>query len=302
MTLKKLHRIYFGFDGKPDVFSAYLRTWERELPEFEICHWNATNLPLQANDYTRHLYAERDAVFLSDYFRWWVLREHGGVYLDADIEVTNGRGFAQLVSELEATTQFEAFIGVDERQGGWYTAHSVASKPGSSLASYMCEVYENLGHLRVWRKKALYLWAPQLTASYFANKGHIVDGMGATAFLDKPVVAAGVKIYPQQYFSPLAPTGNREKPFVLSAYTEDTVLCHHFACTWHEAGSIYRDHAQEKGGGAGVMLKDILKDGQAETHESFIDWLRRILPTPIKRAIRALRRFANMFLAKENSL
>ncbi len=294
MNLKKLHRIYFGFDGKPDAFSGYLETWKRELPDFEICRWDASNLPMDANDYTRTLYAERDHAFLTDYFRWWVLREHGGVYLDADVEVVNGRGFSQIVSELEEATSFDAFIGIDERQGGWYTAHSMASKPHSAIADFMCGVYANLGPLRVWRKKALYLWAPQLTALYFAHSGHIVDGMGATAYLDTPIVAARVKIYPQEYFSPLAPTGNPEKPFVLSACTENTMLCHHFACTWHDASSIYKSYAEQRGGSAGTMLRDIQQSLAAEParQESLEDVLRRVLPLPVKRALKPLVRLA----------
>lgn len=286
MTLKKLHRIYFGFDGKPDMFSAYLETWRRELPDFEIVHWNADNLPMEANDYTRHLYAERDHAFLTDYFRWWVLREHGGVYFDADIEVVNGPKFLELVEELEASQAFDAFIGIDERSGGWYTAHSMASKRGGEMASFMCEVYEGLGHLRVWRKKALYLWAPQLAAAYFASKGHCVDGMGTTAHLNSPTVVANVKIYPQDWFSPLAPTGRPGKPFALNAYTGNTVLCHHFACTWHGSDSIYAKHARTSGGGAGMMLKDIAA-GAAAT-ETLQDRLRRSLPRPVKQAIRRL--------------
>ncbi len=286
MTINKLHRIYFGFDGKPDMFSSYLRTWERQLPGFEIVHWNANNLPMDVNDYTRQLYAERDHAFLTDYFRWWVLREHGGVYLDADIEVVNGAKFAKLIDELEAATEFDAFIGIDERTGGWYTAHSMASKSGGQMASFMCEVYEGLGHLRIWRKKALYLWAPQMAAVYFANRGHHVDGMGTTPRLDAPTIIANVKIYPQDYFSPLAPTGRRDKPFILNAFSENTSLCHHFACTWHAAESIYSEHARTKGGSAGLLLQDIADSAAASV--GFQDKLRESIPTPWKHTIKRL--------------
>ncbi|MGL4562686.1 MAG: hypothetical protein ACRCVW_02370 [Brevinema sp.] len=45
-SLKTIHRIYFGFDGKPDLYKEYLDTWIKELPEYEIKHWDATNLPM----------------------------------------------------------------------------------------------------------------------------------------------------------------------------------------------------------------------------------------------------------------
>ena len=100
-SLKILHRIYFGFDGKPDPYIGYLKTWQEKLPDFEIRHWNADNLPIAACHFSRMMYELRDHAFLSDYFRWWVLREHGGVYLDADIEIVNGIIFRNLVEELE---------------------------------------------------------------------------------------------------------------------------------------------------------------------------------------------------------
>lgn len=284
MSLKKLHRIYFGFDGKPDMFGAYLETWKSQLPDFEICHWNASNLPVNQNAYTRALFEAKDHAFLTDYFRWWVLKEYGGVYFDADIEVVNGGIFNQLIEELESAEAFDAFIGIDEKAGGWYTAHSMASKPNSELATFMCETYEGLGHLKVWRKKALYLWAPQLAALYFANKGHNVDGMGTTPNLDSPIVVAGVKIYPQDYFSPLVPTGDKKRPFRLNAFTENTSICHHFACTWHDADSIYASYAKEKGGSANIMLAEI-----STKHEfSLEDALRKAIPAGLKSWVRRL--------------
>lgn len=256
--LKILHRIYFGFDGKPDQFATYLDTWQRELPDFRIMHWNAANLPMDGNDYVRQLFSEKDHAFLTDYFRWWVLREYGGVYLDADVEVYDGAGFRRLVEELEETQDYDAFIGIDKRADGWYTAHTMASRPHSGLARFMCSVYESMGSLAVWRKKNFYFWAPQLTASYFAHEGHNRDGMGTTPRLDEPVNVARVRIYPQEYFAPLSPTGNAQKPFELDALSSRTSLCHHFACSWHDAGSFYAEHSARQGGQANVLLDDIV--------------------------------------------
>ncbi len=256
-SLKTLHRIYFGFDGKPDQFKAYLDTWAEQLPGYRIVHWNASNLPMDLNPYVRQLYKEKDHAFLTDYFRWFVLREHGGTYLDADVEVVNGRLYDQLIEELEDSTDQEAFIGIDERAGGWYTAHSMASKPQSDLSRFMCQLYENFGSFTAWRKKGFYFWAPQLVGLYFTNRGHHKDGMGTTPRLTEPAVISGVKIYPQDWFSPLAPSSDKREPFSLNALTPNTCLCHHFACSWHDAGSKFLQYSQVSGGGANVMLRDI---------------------------------------------
>ncbi len=256
--MKLLHRIYFGFDGKPDIFGKYLETWKKQLPDFEIVNWNASNLPMDINSYVRTLYKERDHAFLTDYFRWYVLREYGGTYLDADVEVVNGDLYRVLIEELERASQFEAFIGIDEKTGGWYTAHSMASKPRSKLSRFMCDLYENFGSFTAWRKKGFYFWAPQLVALYFTNRGHNPDGMGTSPELQNPIIAGDVKIYPQDWFSPLAPTGNRAQPFQLTGVSANNCLCHHFACSWHDPDSPYLIHSQEKGGQANVLLGDII--------------------------------------------
>lgn len=263
--MKLLHRIYFGFDGKPDAFAKYLDTWKSQLPDFEIVNWNASNLPMGINEYVRKLYKEKDHAFLTDYFRWWVLREYGGTYLDADVEVVDGAIYRKLIDELEASDQFDAFIGIDERGGGWYTAHSVASKPQSGLARFMCELYDNFGSFTAWRKKGFYFWAPQLVALYFTNQGHNPEGMGTSPNLDHPIVASRVKIYSQDWFSPIAPTGNAAQPFKLNGLSPNNCLCHHFACSWHDAESPYLQHSQVKGGQANVLLADIIKEADRRT-------------------------------------
>lgn len=263
-SLKILHRVYFGFDGKPDMFMKYLDTWQEQLPDFQIMKWDATNLPMDINPYVVKLYAEKDHAFLTDFFRWYLLREYGGSYLDADVELVNGAIYRQLIGELEESTVFDAFIGIDERDGGWYTAHSMASKPNSDLANFMCDLYTNFGSFAAWRKKGFYFWAPQLVALYFANKGHNVAGMGTSPKLDGPVVTANVKIYPQDWFSPLSPTGNASAPFALNGNSENTSLCHHFACSWHDADSLYLDHSKKHGGQASVLLRDLLAAGRTQ--------------------------------------
>ncbi|MCC6068769.1 hypothetical protein LHV13_06230 [Ferrovum sp. PN-J185] len=241
MNLKILHRIYFGFDGKPDPYDRYLKSWKNQLPEFQINYWNADNLPIDICYFSKLMFDLRDHAFLSDYFRWWVLREYGGVYLDADIEIIDGKKFQLLVEELEMSKKHHSFLGIDNKAGGWYTGHSVASVPNSPLTKFMCEVYEGLGHVSLWRRKIFYFMSPQLTALYFASNGHNIDGMGTTPKLDKPIINSGVKIYPQEYFSPLTPVMiNGKGGFEIDAYTENTTICHHFSCSWHDSDSPYK--------------------------------------------------------------
>ncbi len=261
-NLKRIHRIYFGFDGKPDPYKRYLQTWARQLPNYEIHHWDASNLPMDICEFSRLMYERRDHAFLTDYFRWWVLRNHGGIYLDADVEVVSGALFDRLISELEEDDKLHAFIGIDNKEEGWYTAHSVACKRRSPLATFMCEVYEKMDHLAHWQRKIFYFMAPQLTALYFTSRGFNRDGMGALPNLESPSVIDGVKIYPQEWFSPIRPQLIEGKgAFVIDAKTSNTCLCHHFSCSWHEPDSPYARANQGPNGYA--LLDELLLDHSA---------------------------------------
>lgn len=260
--IRKLHRIYFGFDGKPDPYRRYLDTWVKQMPGYEICHWNTTNLPIDNCEFSRMMYELKDHAFLSDYFRWWILREHGGIYLDADVEITNGQLLDRLVSELEDDDNIHSFIGIDSKADGWYTAHSMACKKGSRLAEFMCEVYEGLGHASLWRRKIFYFMAPQLTSLYFANHGWNVDGMGSSPNLSAPIVVEGVKIYPQEWFSPMRPQmRDGVGGFEIDSYTGNTCICHHFSCSWHSDDSPYKSKSNE---GKKYLLLDELVSSDAQ--------------------------------------
>ncbi|MDK2819162.1 MAG: hypothetical protein KFW21_06930 [Spirochaetota bacterium] len=224
-SLKILHRIYFGFDGKVDLYQEYLKNWEEQLPDYKIIHWNADNLPITICEYTRELFKEKDHAFLSDYFRWWVLREYGGIYLDADIEIINGEKFNILVEELENNSEYHSFIGIEDISG--YTAHSVACKKNSPLTQFMCSIYENMGQIYHLRKRNKLL-APQLTLLYFYDQDSR-ENFEIPSIIS-PIIINNIMIYPQEYFSPLGYTN--EGPILHNIHLENVCLCHHFSGSW----------------------------------------------------------------------
>ncbi|MGL5721344.1 MAG: glycosyltransferase family 32 protein [Brevinema sp.] len=241
-NLRTLHRIYFGFDGKPDQYAAYLKTWEEKLPGYTIKHWNAENLPVELNTYTTALYKEKDHAFLSDYFRWWLLREYGGIYLDSDIEIINSESFDNIIQSLENSTEYSSIIGIDTHKGD-YTAHSMACKKGADLACFMCELYESMGALRHWRRK--YFIAPDLVPLYFLDKGFLVDDKGYLKKCTEPTLINDVMIYPKTYFSPIVyeDYGSFSR-YHAADYSKKTVICHHYGSSWCTPDSAFYGQTQ----------------------------------------------------------
>ncbi len=180
-----------------------------------------------------------------------MLREYGGIYLDADIEVVNGQKFNQIIEELEQSDTYEAIIGLETRIHG-YTAHSMAAKPNSKIAHFMCSLYENMGKLYHLRKTAFV--APGLVYLYFLDEGYFIENEGFCGDIASPIICYNVKIYPVDYFSPR----DYRFPQYLSCYSENTCLCHHCGSSWKDDNNRYsrnkRNMQKER-----KMLKDYAK-------------------------------------------
>lgn len=200
---KILHRIFFDdMASDPDPFERFLKTWEREMPDYEIMRWNSSNVDLHANEWVTRAVRDQDPVFISEYARWVALREYGGMYLDADCEILNGRLLARLIDELYESDQYDAFVGIEDYSNGHPTAQTVAAKSNSDLVDFMCRMYDRSlsGPLWHWREERG-LVGPQLMSLYFREHGQNMH-RGFLAHLDKPMIFGRVKIYTEDYFSP----------------------------------------------------------------------------------------------------
>ena len=83
---KKIH--YFWFGGqKPKEIIAYIDTWKKYAPDYEIIEWNESNCDINENDYVKEAYEAKKWAFVADYFRFKILYEEGGIYLDTDMEL-----------------------------------------------------------------------------------------------------------------------------------------------------------------------------------------------------------------------
>lgn len=75
------HRVWLGDRAMPAAFDAYADTWQHHHPDWELRLWTDADAPtLPALSRARNL-AER-----ADLVRYEILRRHGGVYLDTDVE------------------------------------------------------------------------------------------------------------------------------------------------------------------------------------------------------------------------
>ena len=80
---------YCWFGGKPLPLYAIkcIESWRKFFPDYVIKEWNESNFNVDIIPYTHEAYQASKYAFVSDYARFWILYNYGGVYFDTDVEV-----------------------------------------------------------------------------------------------------------------------------------------------------------------------------------------------------------------------
>lgn len=87
MIPKVIHYCWFGRKPLPKEACRCIDSWRRHCPEWEIRRWDEDNFDIDAVAYTREAASKGKWAFVSDYARFKILYDHGGVYLDTDVEL-----------------------------------------------------------------------------------------------------------------------------------------------------------------------------------------------------------------------
>lgn len=83
---KKIHYCWFG-NPMPKLMRDNVDKWKRLCPDYEIIRWNEKNYDVTKVDYIREAYERKAWGFVSDYIRLDVIYQHGGIYMDTDVEL-----------------------------------------------------------------------------------------------------------------------------------------------------------------------------------------------------------------------
>ena len=104
MIPKVIHYCWFGRNPLPELTVKCIESWKKFCPDYEIVRWDESNFDIASCDYAREAYEAKKYAFVSDYARLKVLVDHGGVYMDADVEV---------IKPLDKFLSEQAFSGFD---------------------------------------------------------------------------------------------------------------------------------------------------------------------------------------------
>lgn len=87
MIPKIIHYCWFGRNPLPLLTKNCIESWRKYLPDYEIKQWNETNFDVNIIPYTAEAYKHKKYAFVSDYARFWIMYNYGGIYFDTDVEV-----------------------------------------------------------------------------------------------------------------------------------------------------------------------------------------------------------------------
>lgn len=104
MIPRVIHYCWFG--GKPLSADSVrmIETWRKHCPDYRIRRWDESNTELSSIPYLREAYLSGNYAHVSDVCRLMVLYQHGGIYLDTDVELTGS--FDRFLNQ-------ESFIGME---------------------------------------------------------------------------------------------------------------------------------------------------------------------------------------------
>ena len=134
MIPKVIHYVWVG--GKPltPLAELCIASWKKYLPDYQLQLWNESSLPSEVMEhpYVQAMYEQKKWAFVSDYIRFWALKNEGGIYFDTDTEVL--KSFDDLLKH-------EAFFG--KSKDGFVAAGVIGTVPEHRVIQDILNVYNN---------------------------------------------------------------------------------------------------------------------------------------------------------------
>ena len=131
MIPKKIHYVWFGNNKKPKHIEECIESFK--LLGYEIYEWNEKNYDITKSKFLQETYKNKIWGFLSDYVRFDVLYNFGGIYIDADVKVVQKMPNEILDTDVLMGFQFDCLIGT----------HFIGVKKNSLFIKHFLDQYDN---------------------------------------------------------------------------------------------------------------------------------------------------------------
>jgi len=125
---KKIHQIWIGGEV-PEKFRGWMTTWQEKHPDWEYKLWTDADIETFPFQYPETFFRAKNLGAKSDIWRYEILYQEGGVYVDVDFEA---------VSALDPLLYHHFFVGI----GGFDYINNaiIGSAPGHPLLQRLLKI------------------------------------------------------------------------------------------------------------------------------------------------------------------
>lgn len=217
---RKIHYFWFGGKELPDEYKRNIETWQTYCPDYSIICWDENNCDIGGCSYAKEAYEREKYGFVPDYFRLKIIYEHGGIYLDTDVE---------LLKPLDELLFLPAYVGFEDNNYVNFGAGFGASK-NFKLLKEMYEAYENVDFIT--NNGELNLTPSPIYQTEILKKHGLVRN-------GKMQIVSDMTILPMNYLT--AQSGNSGRKYI----TKSTLSIHKFAASWLDEEAINKKRFYE---------------------------------------------------------
>lgn len=218
---KLIHYCWFGRNPLPASARKCIESWRKFFPDYEIIEWNEDNFDVNSIPYTAQAYEARKYAFVSDYARFKILYDLGGIYFDTDVEVIKPMG---------TIINSGPFMGFEINPDG--EIYRGAVNPGLGIAAFrqmefykrILEYYSGLAFLLPGGKYNITDAVVNITTRELVKAGLKCEPGIQTV--------AGIRVYPSDYFNPFDDATGRLN------LSKNTCSIHWYSKTWIQTNPI----------------------------------------------------------------
>ena len=221
MIPKIIHYCWFGRNPLPELAVKCIESWKRFLPDYEIKEWNEDNYNVHKIPYISQAYNAKKYAFVSDYARFDILYQYGGIYFDTDVEV---------LKDLTPIIEQGAFMGI-ECVGAINAGLGMSSLATTEIFKEILDSYAVDNFLNddgSMNLKTVVVRVSDIFKKYGFSNDEAIQNV------------KGYIIYPTEYFCP------KNYKTRLLTLTEKSYTIHHYDGSWCSESEKRRSMFREK--------------------------------------------------------
>ena len=180
--------MWFGSKELPAKDQAYLDTWKKFCPDYQIIRWDETNFDVESCYWVKQALEHKKYAFASDAIRMYALATMGGIYLDTDV---------YLLKSFDELLHHDAFMGYESGHNLWLGPEIMGACENNDFFKYLYSYYTSRPLVEHGKMQSMsnVMAVVELTRRYY--NGLPLDGKRHTLTQEgKPSLA----IYPHDYF------------------------------------------------------------------------------------------------------